>query len=100
MNQPKWASLLGLAYRARKVITGEELVIKEVRSGKAKLVLLSSDASSNTEKKITDKCSYYNVPIMKVENREQLGHAIGKDERVVLAVLDDGFAKKLKTLLH
>ena len=100
MNQPQWSSLLGLAYRARKVITGEELVIKEVRSGKAKLVLLSNDASANTEKKITDKCSYYNVPIEKVTNREQLGHAIGKDERVVLAVLDHGFAKKLKTLLH
>lgn len=100
MNQPQWSSLLGLAYRARKVITGEELVIKEVRSGKAKLVLLSNDASANTEKKITDKCSYYNVPIEKVANREQLGHAIGKDERVVLAVLDEGFAKKLKTLLH
>ena len=42
MNQPQWSSLLGLAYRARKVITGEELVIKEVRSGKAKLVLLFS----------------------------------------------------------
>ena len=100
MNQPRWSALLGLAYRARKIIAGEELVIKEVRSGQAKLVLLSSDASSNTEKKITDKCSYYNVPLEKVANREQLGHAIGKDERVVLAVLDHGFAKKLKTLLH
>lgn len=100
VNQPKWSNLLGLAYRARKVIAGEELVVKEVRSGNAKLVLLSGDASSNTEKKITDKCTYYNVPLQKVESREQLGNAIGKDARVVVAVLDDGFAKKLITLLH
>ncbi|MEH6940464.1 YlxQ family RNA-binding protein [Bacillus sp. JJ722] len=100
MNQPAWASFLGLAYRARKVATGEELVIREVRNGKAKLVLLSSDASSNTEKKITDKCSYYNVPLVRVENREQLGNAIGKDARVVIAILDEGFAKKLRTLVH
>lgn len=100
MNQPKWVSLLGLANRARKVISGEELVIKEVRNGKAKLVLLSNDASANTEKKVTDKCSHYNVPLEVVENREQLGHAIGKDSRVVIAVLDEGFAKKLRTLLH
>lgn len=100
MNQPRWSALLGLAYRARKIIAGEELVIKEVRSGQAKLVLLSSDASSNTEKKITDKCSYYNVPLYKVESREQLGNAIGKEARVVVAVLDEGFASKLKTLLH
>ncbi|MGM9924093.1 MAG: YlxQ family RNA-binding protein [Bacillus sp. (in: firmicutes)] len=100
MSQPPWASLVGLAYRARKVIAGEELVIREVRNGKAKLVLLSSDASSNTEKKITDKCNYYNVPLAKVDNREQLGNAIGKDERVVIAILDEGFSKKLRTLVH
>ncbi len=99
-KQPKWASLLGLAYRARKIISGEELVVKEIRGGKAKLVLLSSDASPNTEKKITDKCSYYNVPVHRVESREQLGSSIGKDSRVVLAVLDEGFAKKLMELLH
>lgn len=99
MNQPQWMSLLGLANRARKLISGEELVIKEVRNAKAKLVILSNDASNNTEKKITDKCSYYNVPVVKVEDRNQLGHAIGKDARVVIAVLDEGFAKKLRTLL-
>ena len=86
--------VLGLANRARKIISGEELVLKEVRSGKAKLVLLSEDASVNTTKRITDKTTYYNVPMRKVENRQQLGHAIGRDERVVVAVLDEGFAKK------
>ena len=44
--------LLGLATRARKTISGEELVVKEIRSKKAKLVLLASDASQNTAKKI------------------------------------------------
>ena len=34
-----------------------------------------------------------------IENREMLGHAIGKDARVVVAILDGGFAKKLLTLL-
>ena len=33
--------LLGLATRARKTISGEELVVKEIRSQKAKLVILS-----------------------------------------------------------
>ena len=99
MKQEKWMSLLGLAYRARKVISGEELVIKEIRSRRAKVVLLSKDASSNTEKKITDKCHFYKVALYRVENRTQLGEAIGKDSRVVVAVQDDGFAKKLISLL-
>lgn len=99
MTQQQWMSLLGLANRARKLISGEELVVKEIRSGKAKLVLLAGDASSNTEKKISDKCNFYNVPIKRVENRSKLGQAIGKEERVAVAVLDEGFAQKLQTLL-
>lgn len=50
MNE-QWISFLGLANRARKLISGEELVVREVRKQKAKLVLLASDASENTKKK-------------------------------------------------
>ncbi|MFF2449811.1 YlxQ family RNA-binding protein [Neobacillus sp. NPDC058068] len=99
MNQKQWMSLLGLANRARKITTGEELTVKEIRNGKAKLVLLSADASANTTKKITDKCNSYEVPFKMVEDRHLLGQAIGKEARVVVAVMDDGFAKKLITLL-
>jgi ribosomal protein L7Ae-like RNA K-turn-binding protein len=99
MNSNQWMSLLGLANRARKIISGEELAVKEIRSGRAKLILLAADASGNTTKKITDKCNFYHVPLKKVENRELLGQAIGKEARVVVAVLDNGFAEKLVTLL-
>ncbi|SFA73504.1 MULTISPECIES: YlxQ family RNA-binding protein [unclassified Bacillus (in: firmicutes)] len=99
MKSNQWMSLLGLANRARKIISGEELSIKEVRAGRAKLVLLSADASANTMKKITDKCKSYEVPVKIVEDRHILGQAIGKEARVVVAVMDDGFAKKLVSLL-
>jgi ribosomal protein L7Ae-like RNA K-turn-binding protein len=99
MNSNGWMSILGIANRARKIISGEELSVKEIRSGKAKLVLLSADSSANTTKKITDKCKSYHVPLKIVENRFLLGNAIGKEARVVVAVLDDGFAKKLLTML-
>ena len=92
--------LLGLAARARKVISGEELVIKEIRSGKAKLVLLASDASANTAKKINDKCTYYNVECLVLGDRYDLGHATGKESRVSLAIMDAGFAKKMSILLN
>ena len=99
MINSRWISLLGLANRARKIISGEELVIKAVRNSKAKLVFLANDASDNTEKKIRDKCTYYQVPLKTVGNRYELGKAIGKDTRVVVAVTDTGFATKLKSLL-
>ncbi len=99
MKDEKWKSLLGLANRARKIISGEELVIKEIRNNNAKLVLIAKDASANTYKKVMDKASYYNVQVKEVENRFELGHAIGKEARVVVAVLDDGFSKSLTKLL-
>lgn len=95
MTENKWLSLLGLATRARKVITGEELVIKEVRRKRIYVILLSSDASENTKKKILDKCAYYNVPARIVSDRRTLGRAVGKDERVVIGITDKGFAQKI-----
>lgn len=96
----KGLSLLGLAARARKVVSGEELVVKEVQQKRAKLVILSKDASELTAKKIKDKTTFYNTPLCYVENRFELGHAIGKDARVVVAITDQGFATKLQTLLN
>ncbi|MBT2581946.1 YlxQ family RNA-binding protein [Planococcus sp. ISL-109] len=98
MNKEKILQLLGLATRARKMITGEELVISEVRRGKAKLVILAEDASDNTRKKLQDKCKSYNVPVRIGANRYEIGHAIGKEARVVLAITDKGFAKKMTSL--
>ncbi|OMP68643.1 YlxQ family RNA-binding protein [Domibacillus epiphyticus] len=99
MAGPKWTSFLGLANRAGKIISGEELTVKEIQRGNAKLVILSEDASRNTEKKITDKAAFYRVPVRRIQDREALGQAIGKDARVVVAVTDAGFAKKLKALI-
>ena len=43
----KTLSRLGLAMRAGKVVTGDEIVLKAIRSSEAKLVMLAADASAN-----------------------------------------------------
>lgn len=90
--------ILGLATRARMTITGEGMTVNEVRNGNAKLVLVAEDASENTSKKLHDKCSHYKVDIQTFGTRFEIGHAVGKEERVVMAITDAGFAKKLKSL--
>ncbi|MBA4494371.1 YlxQ family RNA-binding protein [Paenactinomyces guangxiensis] len=96
----KLYQLLGLAMRAGKIISGEYLVLREVRSGKVHLVLLATDAAKNTEKKITDKCFTYKVPIIRYGTRQELGKAIGKVERVVIAVTDPGFARSIQKFVQ
>lgn len=99
MKQPQWFSLLGLAARARMLVSGEELVIKSIRKKGVYLVIVADDASLSTKKKIQDKCSFYNVPLKFVADRNMLGSAIGKHERVVVGVIDEGFAKKFLSIL-
>ncbi|MFC5401980.1 L7Ae/L30e/S12e/Gadd45 family ribosomal protein [Cohnella soli] len=91
----KALSRLGLAMRAGKLISGEEIVLKAVRSGEAKLVLLAADASDNTTKKVKDKCNSYGVRLLIGHSRFELGSAVGKPERVLFAVTDRGFADML-----
>ena len=40
-------------------------------------------------------CEYYEVPICFFNEKEGLGHAMGKELRASLAVVDEGFAKAI-----
>lgn len=88
-------NFIGLMNRAGALITGAELVLNGVRSGKVKLVLIDPSASENTLKKITDKCKFYNVSYMKLTAGADLGRAIGKRSRKVIGITDQNFVKAL-----
>ncbi|GIP46624.1 ribosomal L7Ae/L30e/S12e/Gadd45 family protein [Paenibacillus sp. DXFW5] len=96
MNKAQPLSGLGLAMRAGKLVTGDEIVLKAIRSGEAKLVILAGDASANTQKKFRDKCGTYKIPLMIGFDRETLGGSVGKPERVVLALIDQGFTELIR----
>ncbi|MDR0199113.1 MAG: YlxQ-related RNA-binding protein [Streptococcaceae bacterium] len=90
----KVLNLLGLARRAGKLVTGEELVIKAVQEKSCALVFLASDASENLKKKLTDKTTSYGVTLRLDYTADELSQAIGTN-RKVLAVCDLGFAKTM-----
>lgn len=92
MNRNKVLSLLGLAAKGRNVASGELQTLNAVRDGTAMLVLVAEDASMNTRKLFTDKCSFYEVPRYLYGTKESLGKAIGKAERSSVAVLEAGLA--------
>ena len=95
MKQNKIFSLLGLATRASAVVSGEFMTEKSVKEGRARLVIVGSDASDNTKKNFLNMCAYYHVPCFLYGTKEVLGHAMGKEMRASLAVTDEGFAKNL-----
>lgn len=71
-NLERLSSLIGLAQRAGKVISGEELVVKAIQHQQVILVFLANDAGPNVTKKVTDKSNYYNVEVSTVLNALEL----------------------------
>ena len=90
--------LLGLATRAKKIVSGEDFCIEGIRKNEIKYLFLASNAGVNTTKRITDKAKYYNVTLDTSFTSEELSGAIGKNNRMVIGIKDSGFAKKIKEI--
>ena len=97
-NKEQVLNLLGIARRARQLQRGEEIVLKNIQTKKAKFVFLASDAGKASAKKITDKCKFYGIPFSTDFTREQLSRATGQ-ARTVFCVMQSGFARKFEELL-
>ncbi len=96
MSQSKAVSLISLATSAGKVASGEFCTEKEVKAGRAALVIVAGDASKNTKKNFRNLCKFYAVPYCEYADKDALGHAIGKEFRASLAILDEGLAKGIR----
>ena len=90
--------MLGLSARARKLGIGATVARDAIRAKKAVCAVLSADASANTQKRIADSASFYQIPLYVLEEHaDALGHAIGKKGIVAaVAVLDASFASALQ----
>lgn len=94
-NRQKALNLIGLATRAGKTASGEFSTEKAIKTGKARLVVVSQEASDNTKKMFMNLCTYYKVPICYFGEKGELGHAMGKEQRASLAIMDEGFARAI-----
>jgi len=95
LAQNKVLSLLGLAMRGRHLASGEFQTLEAVKNGSACLVIIAEDASANTKKLFSDKCSFYDVPVTQFGTKDELGRAIGKDLRSSVGVCDAGLAQAI-----
>ncbi len=98
-KKQKIMQLLGLAQRAGRLISGEELVVEAIQKGQARLVFLAEDAAANLSKKVTDKSQTYQVEVVTAFSTLELSAAVGK-ARKVLAVTDAGFTKKMRSIME
>lgn len=91
-------SMLGLCARAGKLVSGEKACLQAIRAESVFATLLDGGAKGNTEKAITDACAFHKIPLVKTPEFE-LGDAIGKPGRMVVAVADPRFAERILQLM-
>ena len=93
----KLLSLMGLCRRAGKLGVGHDAVFDAVRKGRAKAVILTSDASPRHEKEL-EAASFPGRIVKAGFTMEQAGLAVGK-RSCVFSVDDEGFATAIEKTL-
>ncbi len=95
----KIVTMLGFAQKSGNLLAGNEIVLKSLDRNRLKLVLIGSDVSEKSVVKIKNRCLRLKVPFYSGLSVAQLSQAIGKHNRTVIGVLDDGFAKRIIELI-
>ncbi len=94
-------SLIGLARRGGNVQIGEDPVGTLCRAGKAKLLLLASDAAENTVHRAAGFARPGGVPVIQLPySKAELGYALGRASCAMAALSDAGFSIRFLQKLH
>lgn len=99
MNSKFW-NMLSMAMGAGKLSVGEGRAEDSIKGKKAELIILSTDASLNTEKKFLNMSSFRDIPVIRPGDRYELGNTIGRDFAVVITVCDKNFKNQLLKLFE
>ena len=91
--------MLGIAAKSGNVVSGEFSTEKAVKTGDACLVIVSEEASANTNKMFTNMTNFYEVPMYVFGTKEELGRCIGKEFRASLAITDENLANAVEKKL-
>ncbi|MBE6824545.1 MAG: hypothetical protein E7513_04290 [Ruminococcaceae bacterium] len=92
-------SNLGLCRRAGKLTLGNDPVIDSINLKKAKLVIVASDCSQNTAKKVLSSAHRSDVKAHVIPHtKDEISSAVGK-YTAVLSITDEGFSKSIDKLI-
>lgn len=91
---------VGLASKARKCLIGTDLCVESMRANKGKLLLVASDISEGTKKKLVKTAVFHKIPYTLIScSKGELAHAAGKKSDAAAILLnDEGFAKIIEKL--
>ncbi len=91
MNEDRILSMIALANKAGRVVSGEFMCLDKVRSGEASLIVVATDSGKNCKKKFKNKSEFFHIDYLEISSKKDLGKMIGKGEKAVIVICDEGF---------
>lgn len=98
-TEAKIMSLLGLAQKAGRIVSGDQVMEKAMQNGKVKLLLIAVDTAESTSKKYSHLAQRCRIEWHAVLTKELLGQAVGKQYRAAVGINDEGFGRAIAKLL-
>jgi ribosomal protein L7Ae-like RNA K-turn-binding protein len=79
-------------------VSGDEGVRAKLERRQARLIIIATDAADSTRRDFSVLAKRLNVPYLISETKTDLGTAVGKSPRAVVALLDDNLVKRILEL--
>ncbi len=100
MERNRSLGLLSISRKGGNIVYGEETVGAQTRAGRARLVILASDAGAHTLRRAKSFVAGTAQPILVVDfTRDELGDALGTTSCAIAAITDVRLAQAfVKTL--
>lgn len=92
----KVLNYLGLAQKARKLVSGYNTCIAEMKKGKVFLLIITEGVGANSRKKLIDIAQANSVSYRLFGKSEEVSKAVGKSGKGIFAIKDFGFAEAIK----
>jgi ribosomal protein L7Ae-like RNA K-turn-binding protein len=85
-------SYLGFAKRSGNLITGYNTCVSAINKKKLKLLILTSDISENTMKKMMKESEKNKVPYRVYGNADEISQITGCEGRGIFGITDENFS--------
>ncbi|EKQ53950.1 MULTISPECIES: 50S ribosomal protein L7ae-like protein [unclassified Clostridium] len=94
----KFFNFLSIAKKSGSLLQGYSKCDDLRNKTKIYLFIISKDLSNASKNKFIKHCNEKNIPYIEDFSKEQLGIPIGRDEIMILGILDKNIAEKLLML--
>ncbi len=98
----KLGGMLGLARKAGKLSYGTDQITDSIRNKHPNIVLMASDISENTRKRIENCCKYYKTEYGNLDmTMDILSHYLGQTSAVsAVSIMDKGFTAAILDIIN